>query len=107
VVVFVQEKAADDDLKYLKPLKSVWLEYTLVTDAGLKSLKALNVVDSRATGAGVAELRKALPDCKIYLGKLAGVSGSTTAFRDSCCFPLSEFFYPKPEPCNSPPLSSC
>jgi len=43
-----------------------------VTDAGLKDLaplqglKTLLLGDTKVTDAGVAELQKALPDCKIY-----------------------------------------
>jgi internalin A len=59
------------DLANLKSLKSLDLLGTSVTDAGLKKLTALkglqtlNLHNTRATDAGVADLQKALPDCRI------------------------------------------
>jgi hypothetical protein len=47
------------------------LSETQVSDAGIKHLAGLNKLDSldlrgtRATAAGVAELQKALPKCKV------------------------------------------
>ena len=65
----------DADLKELAPLKelrTLYLGGTEVTDACLKELAALKGLQElylfgcrEVTAAGVAELRKALPDCKI------------------------------------------
>jgi hypothetical protein len=44
------------------------LTRTRITDGGLKDLatmKELKLDGSRVTNAGIAELRKALPDCKM------------------------------------------
>jgi hypothetical protein len=61
------------DLGALKRLQTLFLGGTQVTDAGLKeltNLKRLTYLELydcvRVTDAGVAELRKALPNCKIY-----------------------------------------
>ena len=60
------------ELAALKGLQSLLISNCPgVTDAGLKELAALkglqtlNLVLTKVTAAGVAELQKALPDCKI------------------------------------------
>ena len=53
-------------------LKSLYLNETKVTDAGLvhlKELKKLEVLflnDTKVTDAGAKELQKSLPDCYIF-----------------------------------------
>jgi hypothetical protein len=55
----------------LGSLQTLDLKFTKVTDAGLKhltalkSLRSLDVRNTDATKTGVAELQKALPDCRI------------------------------------------
>lgn len=57
--------------KDFKNLKELTLSETQVSDtglrhlAGLKNLDSLDVLRTKATTAGVAELQKALPECKI------------------------------------------
>ena len=59
------------DLTGLKSLQQLDLSETAVTDAGLKALAAfkelrlLRLSFTKTTDAGVADLQKALPDCKI------------------------------------------
>jgi hypothetical protein len=60
------------DLKELKNLTGLSLQYCKVTDAGLKELAEIKTLKSLSlrgnkgvTAAGVEELKKALPDCKI------------------------------------------
>jgi hypothetical protein len=59
------------ELKGLKQLEELHLNATKVTDAGLKELKGLTQLEelrlgfTRVTGVGVADLKKALPKCKI------------------------------------------
>jgi hypothetical protein len=60
------------ELAELKGLKELHLQETKVTDAGLKELAGLKGLQElhlrgcrEVTDAGVAELQKALPDCKI------------------------------------------
>ena len=54
-----------------KPVKSVDLPHTKVTDAGLvhleglTQLRGLALMQTRVTDAGVKRLQKALPNCKI------------------------------------------
>ena len=55
-------------LAKIKSLARLGLKGTQITDAGLvqlSNLKSLQLERTRVTVAGVAELRKALPDCKI------------------------------------------
>lgn len=58
-------------LEGLTSLKELNLSNTNITDAGLEhlmglpSLKSLNLAGTQVTDAGVAELRAALPDCKV------------------------------------------
>ena len=53
-------------------MQELGLGLTQVTDAGLIHLKGLTKLkwlhldDTQVTGAGVADLEKALPNCKIY-----------------------------------------
>ena len=59
------------ELGGLNGLEELNLSYTGTTDKGLKRLAALkglrklNLIGDRVTDEGVAELQKALPDCKI------------------------------------------
>ena len=59
------------DLKRLTSLKVLDLGGAGITDANLQqlkqlvNLKELSLDDNQVTAAGVAELQKALPDCKI------------------------------------------
>ena len=59
-------------LAKLKQLERLGLSDTLVTDTGLKELVTLkqliglNLIDPKVTKSDVAELRKALPQCKIF-----------------------------------------
>ena len=60
------------ELAGLKTLQSLGLVQTKVTDAGLKELAGLKslqtlrlIATARVTDAGVAELQKALPKCKV------------------------------------------
>ena len=59
------------DVAGLKGLEELNLSYTGTTDAGLKrlagvkGLRKLNLIGDRVTDEGVAELQKALLDCKI------------------------------------------
>jgi hypothetical protein len=60
------------DLGALKSLRYLDLSVTVVTDAGLeilaaqKNLKHIDLGSTpKVTAAGVAKLRKALPDCRI------------------------------------------
>ena len=55
----------------LQKLKSLVLDDTKITDAGLKEvaklqqLKGLDLFDTKVTKVGVTELKKALPKCAI------------------------------------------
>ena len=55
-----------------KALKSLNLEDTKVTDAGLKhlaglkALKELHLDSTKVTDAGVSRLKRALPNCRIH-----------------------------------------
>ena len=53
-----------EELKDLKSLQTLGLGFTILKK-GLKQLKSLNLSNTRVTEAGVAELRKALPNCQI------------------------------------------
>jgi internalin A len=74
-VVLSGSRVTDAGLKELKQLKQInSLELSFckeVTDAGLKELKELkqlkelNLLYTKVTAAGVADLKKALPDLKI------------------------------------------
>ena len=56
----------------LQQLTTLGLDNTQITDAGLKELaevhklKYLVLIKTKVTKEGVAELKKALPNCKIY-----------------------------------------
>jgi hypothetical protein len=67
-------KITDEGLVYLQRLpevESLDLSYSRITDNGLKrlgelkQLQSLNLANAQVTDAGVAELQKALPNCKI------------------------------------------
>ena len=67
-------KITDAELVYLSglsKLQTLQLSYTRITDAGMMhlegmtGLKTLGLNDTRVTGSCVAELKKALPNCKI------------------------------------------
>jgi internalin A len=69
-----ESMVTDDGLKELKALsklESLSLTRTKITDAGLKNLKdmkglkMLHVIDTKVTEAGVKDLKKALPGCNI------------------------------------------
>ena len=71
----IETKVADAGLKDLSPLQSLTildLTATRVTDAGLKNLKDLKglkellLEETRVTAVGAAELRKSLPNCRIF-----------------------------------------
>jgi len=53
-------------------LKTLDISNTPITDAGLPHLKDLtnltylNLIETQITDSGVAELQKALPNCKIH-----------------------------------------
>ena len=55
----------------MQQLKSLIVNSTKITDAGLKDIAKLKqltelyLTDTQVTKAGVAELKKALPKCKI------------------------------------------
>ncbi|MCI0360604.1 MAG: hypothetical protein L0211_19170 [Planctomycetaceae bacterium] len=59
-------------LRGLKQLRRLMLQKTRVTDAGLRhlygmsSLEAIGLVDTKCSKAGIEELRRALPNCKIW-----------------------------------------
>jgi len=59
----------------LTHLEGLWLDETQITDAGLGHLKGLSqlqdlyLLDTRITTKGVADLQKALPNCRIVLGR--------------------------------------
>jgi hypothetical protein len=59
------------ELAGVRGLRTLYLDRTQVTDAGLKELsglkglKNLYLSKTRVTKAGVKELRKALPNCEI------------------------------------------
>ena len=60
------------DVAKLQSLKKLFLERTKITDAGLKEvaklrkLRSLGLNGTQITDTGVAELKKVLPNCKIY-----------------------------------------
>ena len=60
-----------EQLKKLKKLEILSLEWTNITDAGLehlkglKGLKSLDLRNTAVTGAGIKQLGKSLPNCKI------------------------------------------
>ena len=59
------------DITKMQQLKSLIVNSTKITDAGLKDiaklqkLKSLWLSDTNITDEGAAELRKALPNCRI------------------------------------------
>jgi hypothetical protein len=60
------------DLAGFKNLQALFLVGTQMTDkglnvlTGLKSLRRLDLDPTRVTREGIAELRKALPNCRVY-----------------------------------------
>jgi hypothetical protein len=67
-------KITDIGLNYIKSLPllhDLGLDHTQITDSGLEGLKGLtqlerlDICNTKVTDAGVAELQKALPNCKI------------------------------------------
>jgi hypothetical protein len=69
-----QTKVTDAGLRHLvglTQLRELWLHSTAITDAGLPHLYNLSqlrvlTLSKQVTPQGVAELQRALPDCKIY-----------------------------------------
>ncbi|MBN71761.1 MAG: hypothetical protein CME32_21070 [Gimesia sp.] len=81
--------AGFEHLANLKKLKSLQLFLTPITDAGLKhlhgleQLEQLNLRDTKVTSAGVAALKRALPNCKIESNfKAAMLNGSPKTERE-------------------------
>ncbi len=76
VLVLWQTQVRDKGLAYFKDCKNmtkIWLDSTKVSDAGLKNLTAMTKLEElylnneapNVTGAGIDELTKALPKCRI------------------------------------------
>jgi Leucine-rich repeat (LRR) protein len=78
----LNETSVDDaslaSLEHMTSLKDLWLNNTNVTDAGINHLLGLarlefaTLMDTQVTEKGAKNLKRAIPACRVQIGKLLG-----------------------------------